>query len=117
MVKRNVVFNQDDTNSHNDTAIIHGKVLSEGEKEKVIQHPQNNTQNVVQPKNEEPDNQKLQDDDLEPHKGSKFPTRSHYLNLKTKLNQIPSLKNPTSRLLRITAMVNVPDMKEDTTRP
>ena len=50
-------------------------------------------------------------------KGLNSPTRSHYLNLRMKLNQIPSLKNPTSRLLRNTAAVNVPDMKEDTTRP
>ena len=35
-VKQNVIFNQDDTNTHNDTAIIYGEVLSEGEKEKVI---------------------------------------------------------------------------------
>ena len=39
MVKRNVVFNQDNLNSHNDTAIIYGKVLSEGEKKKVVQNP------------------------------------------------------------------------------
>ena len=74
-VERNVVFNQDDANSHDDTAIIYGEVLSEGEKEKVIQHPQNNAQNVVQPENKEPDNQKLQDDDPESHQGSKFPNK------------------------------------------
>ena len=33
-VEQNVIFNQDNTNTHDDTAIIYGKVLSEGRRKK-----------------------------------------------------------------------------------
>jgi hypothetical protein len=59
-------------NTHDDTAIIYGKVLSEGEKEKVIQHPQNNAEDVIQPEEESTD-QKSQENKTEPHQRPKSP--------------------------------------------
>ena len=38
-IERNVVFNQDDVQNSDETTIIPGDVQSEGEKDKVIQHP------------------------------------------------------------------------------
>ena len=51
-VERNVVFNREDVHTPDDSAIIHGVVQSEGEKEKVIQSPINNAENVKEPENE-----------------------------------------------------------------
>ena len=42
-VERNVVFNEDDVLTTNDVAIIPGDVLAEGERDKIIQGPTNNT--------------------------------------------------------------------------
>jgi hypothetical protein len=41
-VKRNVVFNQVNISSSDNLTIIHGEAQSEGEKDKIIQAPQNN---------------------------------------------------------------------------
>ena len=79
-VERNVIFNQDDTNTHDDTAIIYGEVLSEGEKEKVIQNSQNSVKDIENPENKEPEDQQTQEKQLEPHQSPKstntvtFPT-------------------------------------------
>lgn len=52
-VDQNVIFNQEDTNTHNNTAIIH--VLCEGENKKVIQNLQNNVKDVKNPENKKPE--------------------------------------------------------------
>ena len=49
-VKHDVIFNQEDVLTKNDHVVIPGDVLSEGEKDKVIQDPENTTKtNVEQP--------------------------------------------------------------------
>ena len=74
-VEQNVIFNQDDTNTHDDTAIIY-----KGEKEKVIQNSQKNVKDIENPENEEPEDQQTQEKQLEPHQSPKstntitFPT-------------------------------------------
>ena len=79
-VERNVVFNQDDTNSSDNIAIIHGKVLSEGEKDKIIQSTLNTSKTIEQPENEEPEDQQTVKKNPEPHQSPKstnticFPT-------------------------------------------
>ena len=45
-VEQNVVSNQDDTNSSDNIAIIHGEVLSEGEKDKIIQFTLNTSKTI-----------------------------------------------------------------------
>jgi hypothetical protein len=52
-VEMNVVFNHDDTPVSDDIAIIPGETLSEGEKDKIIQAPQDNTID-----NQEPNDQR-----------------------------------------------------------
>ena len=68
-VERNVVFNQNDVQTSDDTAIIHGEMQSEGERDKVIQPPQNNVEN---PENEEPNEQNTQDRAVEPYQSPKL---------------------------------------------
>jgi len=55
-VERNVVFNEDDVLTTNDVAIIPGDALAEGERDKVIQNPNNNANsdetNINQPQAE-----------------------------------------------------------------
>jgi hypothetical protein len=70
-IERNVVFNQDDRTTHVDMAIIYGEVLSEGEKEKVIQNPQNNVKNIKKPENDDPKTQQTQEKDSELHQSPK----------------------------------------------
>ena len=53
-VKQNIVFNHNNVNIPDDTAIIHGKVQSEREKEKVIQSSQNDAGDVKKPENQDP---------------------------------------------------------------
>ena len=45
-VERNVVFNQDNVHTSEETAITHGETQSEGEINKVIQAPQNNVKEL-----------------------------------------------------------------------
>ena len=73
MVKKNVVFNQDDTNTLEDTAIIYDKVMSEGEKEKIIQNLQNNVKDVKKSVNEESEDQETSINRSEPHQRPKSP--------------------------------------------
>ena len=80
MVKRNVVFNQDDTNTLEDTAIIYDEVMSEGEKEKIIQNLQNNVKDVKKSVNEESEDQETSINRSEPHQRPKSPLTSHYHN-------------------------------------
>jgi hypothetical protein len=49
-VERNVVFNKDDVQTSDETAIVHGVVQYEGEKDKIIQHPENNAIDIDKPK-------------------------------------------------------------------
>jgi Reverse transcriptase (RNA-dependent DNA polymerase) len=70
-IERNVVFNQDDRTTHEDTAIIYGKVLSEGKKEKVIHNPQNNVKNIEKPENDDSKTQQTQEKDSELHQSPK----------------------------------------------
>ena len=70
-VKRNVVFNQDNATTHDDTAIIYGKLLSEEEKEKVIQNPKNNITNFDQPANKDSEDQQAPEKEPEPHQSPK----------------------------------------------
>jgi Reverse transcriptase (RNA-dependent DNA polymerase) len=66
-VERNVVFNQDDACTSDDTAIIYGEAQSEGEKDKVIQALQNNNEDLEKPKDEEPEDQQTSEEELQPH--------------------------------------------------
>jgi hypothetical protein len=52
-------------------AIIYGEVLSQGEKEKVIQNPQNNVKNIEKPENDDPKTQQTQEKDSELYQSSK----------------------------------------------
>jgi hypothetical protein len=70
-VERNIVFNQADINLSDDLAIIYGKAQSEGEKEKTIQSPQNNAEDVDKPENEDSESQELQKKTTEPHQSPK----------------------------------------------
>jgi hypothetical protein len=70
-VERNIVFNQEDTNSSEDIAIIHGETSSEGEKDKIIQAPQNKVKDIKSPENKEPEDQTHQGKDPQPHKSLK----------------------------------------------
>ena len=73
MVERNVVFNQDDTNTLKDTAIIYDEVMSEGKKEKIIQNLQNNIKDVEKPVNEKSEDQETSINRSEPHQRPKSP--------------------------------------------
>src|SRR6267154_1085356 len=53
-VKRNVVFNPDDILTTNDEVVIPGDVLAEGERDKVIQPPEANSE-LEKGKNTDPD--------------------------------------------------------------
>ena len=60
-VERDVIFNQEDVLTKNNCVVIPGDVLSEGEKDKVIQHPEKNTKTNV----EQPDKQIQQNSELQ----------------------------------------------------
>ena len=60
-VKCDVIFNQEDILTKNDHVFIPSDVLSEGEKDKVIQHPEKNTKTNV----EQPDKQIKQNSELQ----------------------------------------------------
>jgi hypothetical protein len=66
-VERNVIFNQDDAHTSDDTAIIYGEAQSEGEKDKVIQALQNNNEDLEKSKDEEPKDQQTSEEELQPH--------------------------------------------------
>jgi hypothetical protein len=66
-VEWNVIFNQDDACTSDDTAIIYGKAQSEGEKDKVIQVLQNNDEDLEKPKDEEPEDQQTLEEESQPH--------------------------------------------------
>ena len=69
-VEQNVVFNQDDIHTSDETAFIHGEAQSEEKRDKIIQAPQNNTKNVQgakKPEDEEPVDQQTHKKKLEPH--------------------------------------------------
>ena len=59
-IKHNVVFNQNDVQTSEETAVIHSKTQSEGEKDKIIQASQNNFKNTETPNNKEYDPQHTQ---------------------------------------------------------
>ena len=60
-------FNEDNSSISDDTAVLHTKAQSEGEKEKIIQVPQNKPNNTEQPEDGKPADQQDQLDDSEPH--------------------------------------------------
>jgi hypothetical protein len=66
-----VVFNQDDTDVSDTTAIIPGKAQSEGKKDKIIQAPQKNNTGVDQPKNERCEDKQHPEKKLTPHQSPK----------------------------------------------
>ena len=66
-VERDVVFNQDDTQVQNNTAIIHGETLSEGEKEKIIQLPQNKAENPEKREENISEDQEIHEKEPESH--------------------------------------------------
>ena len=78
MVKRNVVFNQDDLNSHNNTAIIYGEALSEGDKEKVIQNSQNDVKVVKEPENNDSEDHLNQPKEPEAHQSPTSTNTVHF---------------------------------------
>jgi hypothetical protein len=51
-VERNVIFNPDDVQNAETIAISSGDILSEGEKDKVIQNPTSNVKTVENPQND-----------------------------------------------------------------
>jgi hypothetical protein len=57
--------------SSEDVAIIHGETQSKGEKDKIIQAPQNEVKNIESSENKEPEDQQPQEKNLEPHKSPK----------------------------------------------
>jgi hypothetical protein len=65
------VFNQDDISSSDDLAIVHSKAQSEGKKDKIIQAPQNNLQDVDQPETKNSEEPQTADKDTEPHQSPK----------------------------------------------
>jgi Reverse transcriptase (RNA-dependent DNA polymerase) len=66
-VEQNIVFNQDDARTSDDTAIIYGEAQSEGEKDKVIQALQNNNKDLEKPKDKEPEDQQTSEEELQPY--------------------------------------------------
>ena len=69
-VERGVIFNQEDVLIKNDHVVIPGGVLSEGEKDKVIQHPEKATKTNA----EQPDQQIKQNSESQ---NLKIPESSH----------------------------------------
>ena len=51
-VERNIVFNQDDVHDTSEVTISSGDILSEGEKDKVIQNPENGVKTVEKSDND-----------------------------------------------------------------
>jgi hypothetical protein len=72
-VERNIVFNNDDVQLADDTTIIHAKVQSEGERDKVIQASKNNAKNTEEPKDDNPEDQQTQENEPKPHQTPKSP--------------------------------------------
>ena len=70
-IECNIIFNQDDINTCDNTAIIYGKVQSEGEKIKVIQTSQHNARDVEAPENKNPSDQQTLVKQSEPHPSPK----------------------------------------------
>jgi hypothetical protein len=70
-VKCNVVFNQDNTDVSDTTAIIPGNAQSEGEKDKIIQAPQENNTKVDQPKNKPCEDKQHPEKESTPHQSPK----------------------------------------------
>ena len=64
-VKCNVIFNQEDILTRSNHVVIPGDVLSEGEREKLIQHPENTAKtNDEQPNNQNKPNLELQNSEI-----------------------------------------------------
>ena len=57
-VERNIVLNQDNIHTSEETAIIHGEIQSEGEINKIIQASQNNVNKVKKLENKETNDQR-----------------------------------------------------------
>ena len=80
-VECDVIFNQEDVLTKSDHVVIPGDVLSEGEKDKVIQHPERAAKtNVEQPdqqikQNSEPQNLKIPES---PHNSTLFPPSEEF---------------------------------------
>ena len=66
-IEWNVVFNQDDIQNFNDSAVIQDEAQSEGERQKIIQAPLNNTKKTDTPDNKESDNPKTVERSSKPH--------------------------------------------------
>ena len=68
-----MVFNEKDVQAADGTVTFSSGVQSEGEKEKVIQYPENATQNHEKdpPNDEQPENQKS-DDEINPSTSNTF---------------------------------------------
>ena len=69
----NIVFNEDNSSISDDTAVIHTEAQSEGEKEKIIQMPQNMPNDTEQSEDKEPADQQNQQDESEPHHSPETP--------------------------------------------
>ena len=71
-VEHNIIFNQDNIHSSEETTIIYGEAQPEGESDKVIQAPQNNAE---ESENKETDDQQIDNKTTEHHQNSvQFPT-------------------------------------------
>ena len=83
-VKHNVIFNQEDVPTRSDHVVIPGDVLSEGKREKLIQHPENTAKtNDKQPDNQNRPNSELQNSEIPNH----LPTPFHSLHLQNLNNR------------------------------
>src|SRR6202034_3168849 len=70
----NVVFNEKDVHATDGTVTISSAVQSEGEKEKVIQHPENATQNHEKdPVNDEQAEEQKSEDEINPSTSNTIP--------------------------------------------
>ena len=73
-VEHNVIFNQEDILTRSDHVVIPGDVLSEGEREKLIQHPENTAKtNDEQPDNQNKPNLELQNSEIPESSSNSIP--------------------------------------------
>ena len=84
-VERNVVFNENDTRTSKNFTINSGDMSDKGERDKIIQQPTNNVENVEEP--EETENQTVNDNHI-----NKEPAKDH----QNTIQFPPSPKKPDS---------------------
>jgi hypothetical protein len=98
-VKRNIVFNNDDVQLADDITIIHVEAHSEGKRDKVIQASKNNAKNTEEPKDDNPEDQQIQENEPEPHQTPESPNFAPLpsINNQDKFNQKPNDNDQSSQ--------------------